>query len=135
MSKSINEILNDNRNQTARSETLLNNLRKRAKYLKWTEVTKNVYKTSKGNHIHLTGFDEKNKKYFFEKVEDIPTASEFDELSTNEKQRNGLFIMTNEKAKKGKKSKKRKSKKRKSKKRKSKKRKSKKRKSKRKKSK
>ena len=84
------ESLNDNRNQTARSETTLNNLRNQAKKLGWIEVTKNVYKTNNGNHIHLTGFNEKTKKYFFEKKDDIPSPEEFDDMSLSEKKNSNL---------------------------------------------
>lgn len=115
------ESLNDNRNQTARSETTLNSLRNEALKMGWIEVTKNVYKTNNGNHIHLTGFNEKTKKYFFEKKDgqyNIPSPEEFDDMSLSEKKNNGFFVMENQKAKKRKrrKSKKKKSSKRKKKK-------------------
>jgi hypothetical protein len=110
MSSIKSETLNDNRNQTARSEIILNSLRKKSLKLGWLEVTKNVYKTDNGNHIHLTGFDEKKKKYFFEDKDDIPSPDEFDEMSLSEKKNNGFFIMENERAKKKKKSAKRKKK-------------------------
>ena len=97
------ETLNDNRNQTARSESVLNDFRKYALKLGWIEVTKNVYKTSNDNHIHLTGFNEKNKKYFFEDKDDIPSPEDFDEMSLAEKKNNGFFVMENQKAKKKKK--------------------------------
>ena len=102
------ESLNDNRNQTARSEKILNSLRNHALKMGWIEVTKNVYKTNNGNHIHLTGFNEKTKKYFFEENDDIPLPEDFDEMSLAEQRNNGLFIMENQKAKKKKKSTKRK---------------------------
>jgi len=105
------ETLNDNRNQTARSESVLNDLRKYALKIGWIEVTKNVYKTSNGNHIHLTGFNEKSKKYFFEDKDDIPSPEDFDEMSLAEKKNNGFFVMENQTAKKKKKSTKRKKKK------------------------
>ena len=102
------ESLNDNRNQTARSEKELNSLRNQAKKLGWIEVTKNVYKTNNDNHIHLTGFNEKTKKYFFENIDKIPLPEAFDEMSLAEQKNNGLFIVENQKAKKKKKSTKRK---------------------------
>ena len=95
------ESLNDNRNQTARSETTLNNLREHALKKGWIEVTKNVYKTNNGNHIHLTGFNEKTKKYFFDdKDNKIPKPEDFDEMSLAEKRNNGFFVMEQQKAKK-----------------------------------
>tara|TARA_B100000963_G_C22540078_1_gene631757 strand:+ start:271 stop:690 length:420 start_codon:yes stop_codon:yes gene_type:complete len=108
------ESLNDNRNQTARSGKILNSLRNQAKKLGWIEVTKNVYKTNNNNHIHLTGFNEKTKEYFFENKDDIPSPEDFDEMNLLEQKNNGLFVVEKEKAdKKKKKSSKKKSTKRK----------------------